>query len=185
MTHRFEKAFEENKRQIESYFLKRGCGEESNDLAQMTFIKAYRNLTGFRGDCPFNLWLLRIAKSLWQNHLRDCGAQKRKANLVPIDEDRDSKQLAVSFLLSTSNASHDPLTGMLVGEEMGRLREFMRLLPQKQRTVSYLHYFQERDFDEISSIMNLNRSTVKSHLSQAKKRLRQMWQEESLSKELK
>ena len=177
MTDHFEKAFKEHHRQIVGYFFKRGFGEESRDLAQMTFMKAFSHHARFRGDCSWSLWLLKIAKNLLQNHIRDQGAQKRKAVLVSIDENRDEEQEHTSFSAS-SGVGHDPLTEMLTDEKLEQLRHLMNRLPPKQKTVSLMHHFQQRDVDEIATILNMNRNTVKSNLSQAKKKLQEMWENE-------
>lgn len=185
MTYSFEEIYKEYQEKVIAFFLKRGCGEESYDLAQATFFKAYRNLKKFRNDCPFEFWLLRIARSIWQNHLRDKSAQKRSAETVPINEEKDAAPTLVSFTVHTSDPTNNALDGMIVGEKMKRLQKLVDRLPHKQRTVSMLHYFQERDFDEISTLLELNRSTVKSHLSQAKKRLNEWWRNEAFSEEQK
>ena len=70
------RAFDELVRRYQSpvrrFFLSQTMGDEqlSDDLAQDTFIKAYTNITSFRGLASFKTWLMRIAYNVWYDHTR-------------------------------------------------------------------------------------------------------------------
>ena len=92
-----------------------GNTADANDLAQETFIKAYRSLAGFRGDSAFSTWLHRIAVNTAKNYLV---SQKRRAGDQPLFEndlvfshnDSPEHQLHAEEVRQTVSAAIDELT---------------------------------------------------------------------------
>ena len=127
----------------------------SDDLAQETFIKAYLNITKFRGLSSFSTWLMRIAYNVFYDDVR-----KRK---VESEELKENTQVAGSPL--TSQLS--PLTSSLKMDIYAALA----LLKPDERTCITLQLIDGYPIDEISKITGIPDNTVKSHLRRGKEKM--------------
>ena len=156
-----KKAFDQLVRKYQSpvrrFFLNQTMGDEmlSDDLAQETFIKAYVNITKFRGMSSFSTWLMRIAYNVFYDEMR-----KRK---VESDELKENTQVADAPL--TSHLS--PLTSTLKMDIYAALA----LLKPDERTCITLQLIDGYPIDEISKITGIPGNTVKSHLKRGKDKL--------------
>src|SRR6266567_341220 len=92
-----------------------------DDLVQETFIRAFRAVGKFRGQCRFRTWLLTIGG----NVLKDAHRRAKRARVVPLEDE----------LRSTEG---DPHEHTVAGEAEGRLRDGLRALPRLQREVFLL-----------------------------------------------
>jgi RNA polymerase sigma factor (sigma-70 family) len=139
--------------------------EDANDLAQETFIKAYKALSSFKGDSGFFTWLYRIAVNRTLNHLK----QRKTRNQLSLND--------MDF-----NAEHDPAWVALVSENTPRreaslheLQERLNIALQKlsevHRMVVTLHDIQGLPHEEIARIMECNAGTVRSRLHYARQQL--------------
>ena len=101
--------------------------EDANDLLQNTFIKAWTNIDYFRAEAKLSTWLYRIA-------LNECLTflNKQRANMVAID---DPEAIGVQNLESDSYFSGDRIQLLL--------QKALLSLPEKQRMVFNLKYYQE------------------------------------------
>ena len=140
--------------------------EDAADLAQETFVKAYRALKSFKGDSSFFTWLYRIAVNRTLNFL------KQRRNRTP--------HLSLNDL--DFNAEHDPDLVALVseqtprrqadlGELQRRLNAALLKLSEVHRMVVVLHDIQGVPHDEIASILDCNPGTVRSRLFYARQQL--------------
>jgi RNA polymerase sigma-70 factor (ECF subfamily) len=91
---------------------------EIDDLIQETFIRAFRRVDQFRGQCQFRTWLLTIGG----NALKDAGRRARRARLVPLDE-------------GLRSAGGDPHEVTVAAETEQRLVDGLSQLPRMQREV--------------------------------------------------
>lgn len=139
--------------------------EDAADLAQETFVKAYRALKSFKGDSSFFTWLYRIAVNKTINYLK----QRKHRGQVSLND------LDV-------NAENDPDLVALVSERTPRreagLRELqerlnmaMQRLSEEHRMVVTLHDIQGLKHEEIAGIMKCNIGTVRSRLFYARQQL--------------
>lgn len=160
----FDKVFREYKEVIREYFEKRGCGEESKDLAQMTFLKAYRGLGRFRQESSFKTWLFRIARNTWINRIRDEKVQKQQIQLVDFEEQFDEPVRTID----------DPLSKLLTEEGMAHLDKAIKELPPQMRHCVFLRVSQGLKYSQIAKMLHLKESTIKSQLSQARSRLKEV-----------
>lgn len=142
-----------------------GDADAAADVAQDSFISAYRNLGKFRGG-QFRSWLLRIATNACYDALR---VRKRRPavslNAVHNDDD-DSPGLE----LADSNESPDEYA--LRRELSAALEQGLAQLPEDQRVIVILSDVQGLAYEEIAQVTNTNLGTVKSRLSRARARLR-------------
>ena len=130
--------------------------DDANDLLQNTFIKAWTNLEQFRGDARLSTWLYRIALNECLNFLNRQQAQKH----FSID---DEEQSVVNQLES------DPYFD---GDETQQLfQEAIHTLPEKQRMVFQLKYFDEMKYEDISEIMGTTIGALKATYHHAVKKI--------------
>jgi RNA polymerase sigma factor (sigma-70 family) len=132
--------------------LSRGDAALADDLAQETFIQAYRGLARFRGDAGFSTWLFGIAHNYWRN------AQRRQRHHPPLDEKTADENAAA--IAHTSDLRHD-------------LSVAMRELSDDEKLAIHLGYQQGKSHREIAALLDWPLGTVKTHLARAKEKLRQ------------
>jgi RNA polymerase sigma-70 factor (ECF subfamily) len=134
-----------------------GDPEEAVDLAQETFLRAWRGLPAFRGDARFGTWLYRIAYNVClSRRLVYPGALAR---------------LDLAGELAGAEAE-EPARAFEVGERRARLLALVDRLPPAYRLVLHLYYWGELSYPEIAAILRLPLGTVKTHLHRARAALR-------------
>lgn len=155
---------------LHRFFLRCGCGgEEARDLTQETFIRVYKGLGRFRREARFETWLFQIATNLYRNALRHKETRKRAPELPATslpEPPAEAPELA-------DPAAEAPLDRVLAKERQHRLRQAIAQLPPQMRTTLALRIDQELSYREIAAVMKLSVETVKAHLLQARRRLRQ------------
>lgn len=124
----------------------------ADDLAQETFIQAYRGLRNFRGTASFTTWLLGIAHNFHRN------ACRRRRDFAPIDE-VDRSGPVTSAETSSSDLRHD-------------LAAALRELSADERLALHLGFEQGLSHAEISALLHWPLGTVKTHLARGKEKLR-------------
>ena len=136
---------------VRRFFLNQTLGDEqlSDDLAQETFIKAYVNITKFRGISSFSTWLFRIAYNVFYDEVRS-----RKQT-----DDLDSREVA-----RMSASSGDAGLQMDIYQALSQLKDV-------ERTCITLQLIDGHPIDKISDITGLPQNTVKSHLKRGKEKL--------------
>lgn len=127
---------------------------EADDLAQETFIRAYRGLAAFQGRSRFGTWLHRIAYNLYLNHR----TRTRRHEALPEDFDR--------------GVSPEQELGIDQAERAERVTAAVQGLPDRYRSVVALYYLQGVSYPEIASMLKMPLGTVKTQLHRAKAILR-------------
>jgi RNA polymerase sigma-70 factor (ECF subfamily) len=135
--------------------------DEVLDVAQETFIKAYRALAKFRGDSAFYTWLYRIAINTAKNYLV---AQSRR----PPDTDIDAED-AVQFDGDSKLRETDLPEQLVHRDEVERvIYETIEELPQDLRTAITLREFEGLSYEEIAQAMACPIGTVRSRIFRAR-----------------
>ena len=134
--------------------LARGDTALADDLAQETFVQAYRGLARFRGEASFSTWLLGIAHNHWRN------ARRRQRDHVPLDDAR-VPEATVPATATHSDLQHD-------------LTAALRQLSPDEQTALHLFYQQGLSHPEISALLGWPLGTVKTHLNRSKEKLRHL-----------
>lgn len=162
-----EKLFHEHYPAVFGFFSRRGCSrEDSQDLAQETFLRAHKAIDGFRGESKPLTWLLTIATNVWLNRLRDAVADKRQGKEVPLP---DSGQ---GHPLDARQEDH------LIDLERRRLlREAIDKLPLQMRRCVLLRVYQNMSYREIAEILEIAEKTARSQYSRARERLGSLLEE--------
>ncbi len=136
--------------------------EDAHEVAQDAFLKAFRYLNTFRGECKFSSWLYKIVYSTALNHIRT----KRPEILSMNNEE---KPIVLPDLKSEDAAFK------IENEEQKRLiQEAIQELPPDYATIITLFYLFEQKISEICITMNMNESNTKTKLSRARQRLREI-----------
>jgi RNA polymerase sigma-70 factor, ECF subfamily len=142
-----------------------------DDLSQEVFVQAWRALPRFRGDARFSTWLYRIAvnRALKEYNYRRRGSGRIQG--VPVSDDL-LRHLA-SLHPDPDVPSYDPEGLFQQRARDEALRDAIEMLPEKQRLVVLLHYFEECSCEEIAAIAGCNVGTVWSRLHYACRRLQE------------
>lgn len=126
--------------------------EEVEELGQMTFIKAYRSLNGFDVRLKLSSWLYRIAHNICVDYLR----KNSKRNHMSLDaEDEYSQALIEKIITEDTGSVH-----LVQDIERRAVRDIIRMLPDKYRTVMILFFLEEKSYEEISDILQIPVNTV-------------------------
>jgi RNA polymerase sigma-70 factor (ECF subfamily) len=134
---------------------------EVQDVAQETFIKAYRALKNFRGDSQFYTWLYRIAVNTAKNHLV---SQGRRPPAQDVDVD-DAEHIGASGSLKDI-ATPERLIAR--DELKAVVFEAIEQLPDELRTAITLRELEGMSYDEISEVMDCPIGTVRSRIFRAR-----------------
>ena len=139
-----------------------GREEDARDATQETFLAAFRNLRGFRGEAKVSSWLHRIA-------VNQCISRQRRSKIrseAALDDEEEKH--ASSFVTSVSYSPARVAEGR---QEMIAVRRAINSLPVELRQVVVMKEFEELTFREIADALDLPLSTVKSRLYTALKQL--------------
>ena len=134
-----------------------GNSDDAEDLTQDVFVRAYQSIGGFRGDSAFYTWLYRIAVNLSLNALR-----QRKARTF----------FGLEQVQQTVSYAERPDEELERAELSTHARSAIARLPEKQRAVFILRYFQRLPHAEIAKIMDRDEGTIKANYFQAVRKLR-------------
>jgi RNA polymerase sigma-70 factor (ECF subfamily) len=136
-----------------------GAGEESDDVVQEAFVKAFRHLSRFRAGEPFGPWLLRIVANETKNLSR---SRRRRAALT----------LRLRTAESAETAADSPIDEVLAAERRARLTAVVSELPDRERQVLVCRYFLDLSEAETAQVLGCPLGSVKSRTSRALNRLR-------------
>ena len=132
-----------------------GRDEDARDACQEAFLAAYRNLSKFRGDAKFSSWMYRIA-------LNACHSRRRQSSIVSYSldaEDANGKRFEIE------DSKIESLPDRMQRDEQATLvRKALQALPPEMRQIIVMKEYEEMTFLEISEILNIPLSTVKSRL---------------------
>lgn len=166
----FERLFERYSRSVNYFFAKRGFSpDECMELAQETFLGAYRGMDRFRHDAKVETWLFTIAANIWRNEIRSRSAEKREGHEIPLEARRED---AGPRLVEMLAGDESPLEGLLERERRDRVRDALEELPPQMRRCLVLRIDRQLKYREIAELLQISIETVKSQLFQARERLR-------------
>jgi RNA polymerase sigma factor (sigma-70 family) len=136
--------------------------EDAEELAQNTFIKAYRSLADYRGDSKFSTWLYTIVNSLGLSFLR-------KKKLETLSLANEKVQVAADGVGGGFSAN-----GVEVKSRKNMVQHAIGMLAPDDARVISLFYQAEQSLDEIGKIMNIDPNTAKVKLHRARTRLKKI-----------
>ncbi|MBV9669681.1 MAG: RNA polymerase sigma factor [Acidobacteriales bacterium] len=139
--------------------------DEAETLTQETFLKAYRARNSYRGDASVSTWLMHIAVNSMRDHLRNRRWQFWKKQRDNIDVSDMSDYLPHGGLT--------PEETVVAKQQVAAVWEAAQDLPPKQRAVFLMRFVEDMEIAEIAAATGTAEGTVKAHLFQALKRVRQ------------
>jgi RNA polymerase sigma-70 factor, ECF subfamily len=139
-----------------------GNRQEAEDLAQETYLRAWRRRGQLRDPKATSVWLLSIARNLWNDRLRR--KSRGAAKIEPIDPDCPSDACA-------------PDRDTVVREDLRLVLDAMEKLPARQREVLYLFAREGLSLREIAQVLDITPEAAKASLCEARKRLRQQFRD--------
>jgi RNA polymerase sigma factor (sigma-70 family) len=139
--------------------------EDTNDLLQDVFSKAYKAIRGFRGKSSFYTWIHSIAVNMTLNFLKKRGRRYQ----MSLDDVDVSIQNDKEFLEAT--ATNSPVREADLSELQKRLNEAMMKLSEEHRAVVTMFHIQGMPHAEISKILRVSEGTVRSRLFYANRQL--------------
>ena len=135
-----------------------GREEDARDVCQETFLRAFRALSGFKGQAKFSSWLYRIALNLCRDWIR----RQRRQPVAQAPEGVDLFDLA-----SEVTSPAESIEQLVARREIGRaVQRAMATLPEEQRTAIILKEYHGLTFQEIADLLDCPLSTVKTRLYQ-------------------
>ena len=158
------------RRRVQRFFERRGVApEEALDLTQDTFLRVFRGEARLDNREQLEAWLFKIARHVWFNVLRSKAALKRSATVVSLDQAQPSGEPS-----EVADAERDVLAAVISREQLAVLRNALASLPEQMRQCVRFRLQDDLMYGEIAAVMGISIETVKSHLHQAKKRLRHL-----------
>lgn len=136
--------------------------DDANDLLQNTFLKAWQSIENFRGDAKLSTWLHKIAINESITFLE----KERKRLGLSID---DEESHLVNLIEADTYVDGDELER--------RLREAIATLPEKQRLVFNMRYYDEMKYEQMSEILGTSVGALKASYHLAVKKIEQYFDE--------
>jgi RNA polymerase sigma factor (sigma-70 family) len=148
--------------------------DEVEDLLQETFIKAFASLNSFNEQYSFSTWLYKIATNNCIDFLR-----KKKLRTFSIDRTINYEGGEATYEIPDTNYEAD--RNLLAEQRKNTIQEAIDSLPEKYRMVIVLRHQQEKNYDEISEILDIPIGTVKAHIFRAREMLNKYLREKRFS----
>lgn len=130
--------------------------EDADDIAQEVFVRAYSSLPSFRGESGLYTWLYRIAINLSINHLR-----RRKVRKI----------FDLSDYLPFVGIDADQDQEIIHHENLSLIERAIETLPEKQRAVFIMRYYDEMPYEQISAILGTSVGGLKANFHHAVKKV--------------
>ncbi|MDO5409755.1 MAG: RNA polymerase sigma factor [Lachnospiraceae bacterium] len=136
---------------------------DADDLYQDTWMKVVKNISQYSSDKPFEPWLTRICVNTYRNTLRRIA----RSPIFNYFHDNEEKDAAIEGVFISE------------GEDYSSLHEAIDRLPEKYRVTVLLYYFQEMDIHSTAEVLGIPPGTVKSRLCIARKKLKEVLENEA------
>ena len=131
----------------------------AEDAAQEAFLKAFRLLRGFRGDCNFSTWMYRVTVSVCLTEISR-RKKRREVELQPMDG-----RQTVDRRVESSDV-------------LDMIRRCVNLLPGRYASIITLYYLKEISYEEIARVMQIPMGTLKTWMFRARNQLRSIVEKE-------
>jgi RNA polymerase sigma-70 factor (ECF subfamily) len=130
--------------------------DDADDLVQDVFIKIWKNLPGFRNDAQLYTWMYRIATNECITFLN----KKKQKNNISLDD--------VDYELADTLSSSDQFSGDQIQK---KLQQAILTLPDKQRLVFNMKYFDDMKYEEMSDVLGTSVGALKASFHLAVKKI--------------
>ncbi|MEA1937231.1 MAG: sigma-70 family RNA polymerase sigma factor [Patescibacteria group bacterium] len=144
--------------------------EESKDVLQEAFVKAWKNLNEFDSNLKFSSWLYRIVRNTTITEWKK-SRSKGKDQRQEIDEELFQNLPSLLNIEKEADQKFDEKN----------IEKVLRLMPKKYREVLILKFLEEKNYKEISDILKKPSGTVATLINRAKKSFYQIAKQENIS----
>lgn len=138
---------------------------EAEDVVQETFLRVFRNLDRYDENLKFSTWIYRIGTNLCIDRLR-----KRKPS-YSLDAEINDQDGTDGYSMIPSD-DRTPESEMLLSETQRIIHESIESLPAKYKTIMLLRYIQDLSLQEISDVLDLPVTTIKTRVHRGREFLR-------------
>ena len=133
------------------------CQEDSEELTQDVFLKAFQQLSSFKAESSFSTWIYRIATNVAISAVR-----KKRNDVLRLDD---------SVFANLSDTQVDEALEDESEEQMERLQQAMNQLEADERALITLYYLEEKPLVEVAFILGLTEGNAKVKLHRIRKKL--------------
>ena len=143
--------------------------EDSEDIAQQTFVKVWQQINSFRGESALFTWIYRIAINLAKNYVASSAYKKQKINI-------SSDSVEIDF-----PSYENPENSLMHLESLNGIKSYVDQLPESLRTAFTLREVDGKSYEEIANITNTPIGTVRSRIHKGREMLDQTFSKYNLS----
>ena len=136
--------------------------EDAFDISQEAFLKLWKTLPRFKGNCSPKTWIMGIVRSVAIDFLR----AKRPRDTLPLYADGKDGELPLD--LPDESESANPQRACEQKERAALVRAAVASLPRDLAETLYLREFEELSYEEIARILGVRVGTIKSRISRAR-----------------
>jgi len=147
-----------------------GNEEDALDVCQDIFVKLWKNIKKYRGDCSFSTWVYRVTANTCLDFLRH--STYAATERMPTYIDKDGDEVEAEFADESESAS--PELAAERNETVKLVRDAISRLPSDQREVVILRDIEGFSYEDIASMLGIEVGTVKSRLNRARLKLREL-----------
>ena len=148
------------------------CGrstDSAEEIAEDAFVKAWRNIRAFRGDCSLSTWLYRIAVNTAKDMIR---SEKRRASLsLSVD---DGENDVHEWDIPVTSGDTVPEDAAERKETILAVRRAIEALPEDMRRVVVMRDINEMPYSDIADVLGIELGTVKSRLNRGRAALKKI-----------
>jgi RNA polymerase sigma-70 factor (ECF subfamily) len=137
--------------------------EDARDVAQESFVTAWRKLESFRGESSFYSWLFRVAYNVAMSR----GRKKRITTVSPAQSN------TLNQILADSQQGASPSYQMELNEQQQTVRQALDHLPEEYRVVLVLKELEDFKYEQIAEILDVPLGTIRSRIHRARQLLRE------------
>lgn len=142
--------------------------EDARDVYQETFLRAYRNLGGFRFDSSFHTWLYRIATNLCLDQLRKRKVRREAPSVLTTTDGTLDRASAVP----EERAEADPQRSLYSGQLRKRIKDTLAQLTPRERMVFELRHYEGLRLKRIGEVLGTSEEAAKNCLFRATQKMR-------------
>lgn len=142
-----------------------GSRQEAEDVVQDTFLRVFKNLDSFDEKQKFSTWIFRIATNQCIDRLR------KKRKMYSLDAESSDHEGFDGYAMMPGD-DRTPERELLLSETQELIQKAMETLPPKYKSVMILRYMQDLSLQEISDVMGMPVTTVKTRVHRGREFLR-------------
>ncbi|MDD9267059.1 RNA polymerase sigma factor SigW [Paenibacillus sp. GCM10023248] len=145
--------------------------QEAEDAVQETFLRVYTNLHRYDENQKFSTWIFRIGTNLCIDKLR------RRKNTYSLDAEMPDGEGNDYYAMLPSNED-TPEKQIMVSETQEQIRRAIATLPEKYKSIVVLRYLQDMSLQEISEVLDMPVTTIKTRVHRGREYLRKRLEQE-------